>query len=136
MIKYIKNVIIHVILVKCDNEFHNCLKCNNEFNFQIKISNYINCYVNCSYYYYFDNNNIYHCTENLTCPPEFPHLIEDKNECVFEDIKAIENFINDIFNYETNETNEELTKEEEINKYNHILDKIESIFTSDYFYKY
>ena len=86
--------------------------------------------MNCSYYYYFDNNKNYHCTENLTCPLEFPHLIEDKKECVLQDIKVIKNFIDGIFNYETNETNVELTKEEEINKYNQILDKIESIFTS------
>ena len=71
----------------------------------------------------------YHCTENSECPPEFK-LIEDKNECVFDYIKTIENFINDIFNYEINVTNEELIKEEEITKYNKILEKIESIFTS------
>ena len=79
-------------------------------------------------YFIYDN---YHCTENSECPKEFPHLIEDKKECVLQDIKAIENFIADIFNYETNETNEELSKEEEINKYNQILDNIETIFTSD-----
>ena len=37
--------------------------------------------------------NNYHCTENSECPKEFPHLIEDKKECVLQDIKAIENFI-------------------------------------------
>ena len=52
---------------------------------------------------------------------------------MLECIKIIQNFIDDIFNYETNETNKELTKVEEINKYNQILDKIESVFTSDNF---
>ena len=113
--------------IKGDNEFHNCLKCNTDFNFEIHINNYINCYQNCSYYYYFDNDNNFFCTTNFSCPPEYPHLIENERKCVLEGIKAIENFINDIFNYEANE---ELTKEEEINKYNQILDKIESIFTS------
>ena len=97
------------------------------------VNNYINCYQNCNYYYYSDNNNNYHCTKNLSCPPEYPHLIQDKNECIFADIKAIENFIEDIFNYKINETNEEKVKEQEINKYNKILQKIESIFTSDNF---
>ena len=93
------------------------------------VNNYINCYQNCNYYYYYsDNNNNYHCTKNLSCPPEYPHLIQDKNECIFADIKAIENFIEDIFNYKINETNEEKVKEQEINKYNKILQKIESIF--------
>jgi len=33
--------------------------------------------------------------------------------------------------YKTNETNEEMIKEEEINRYNKILEKVESIFISD-----
>ena len=118
--------------IKGDGEFHNCLKCSTEFIFLIKINNFFNCYKNCSYNYYFDkNNNYYHCTTNLSCPQEYPKLIQNKNECVFEDIKVIENFIDNILNYDTNETNIEMIKEEEINKYNKILEKIESIFTSD-----
>ena len=115
-----------------NNNLHNCVKCNAEYNFEIHINNYINCYMNCNYYYYFDNNN-FQCTKNFSCPPEYPNLNPDKKECTFEDIKAIENFINEILNIETNETNPKITKEEEINKYNQILEKIESIFTSDNF---
>ena len=73
----------------------------------------------------------YHCTEDFSCPLEYPNLIQDKNECVIEGIKLIENIIDNIFNNETDETNEGMKKEEEINKYNIILEKIESIFTSD-----
>jgi len=116
-----------------NNNLHNCVKCNAEYNFEIHINNYINCYMNCNYYYYFDNNNNFQCTKNFSCPPEYPNLNPDKKECTFEDIKAIENFINEILNIETNETNPKITKEEEINKYNQILEKIESIFTSDNF---
>ena len=36
-----------------------------------------------------------------------------------------------IFNSETNETIKEVAREEEINKYNTILEKVELIFTSD-----
>ena len=114
--------------IKGNDEFHYCLKCNIEFNFEINTSNYINCYENCNYYYYFDNNNNYHCTESSSCPPEYPHLIHNKNECVIEDEKSIENFIDDIFN---NTISEDLEREDEINKYNKILEKIESLFTSD-----
>ena len=73
----------------------------------------------------------YHYTEDFSCPPEYPNLIQDKNECVFDNILFIVNLINDIFNSQTNKTNEEIGKEEEINRYNKILEKIESIFTSD-----
>ena len=67
--------------IKGDNEFHNCLKCTAEFKLRININNYTNCYKNCSHYYYVDNNNNnYHCT--FSCPPEYPHLNKDKNECV------------------------------------------------------
>ena len=49
---------------KGDNIFHNCLKCNDEYNIEIDYNNYVNCFKNCNYYYYFDNDNNYHCTEN------------------------------------------------------------------------
>ena len=117
--------------IKGNNEFHNCLKCNTEYKFIINKNNYRNCYQNCSFYYYVDNNNYYHCTEDFSCPPEYPNLIQDKNECVFDNILFIVNLINDIFNSQTNKTNEEIGKEVEINRYNKILEKIESIFTSD-----
>ena len=100
--------------IKGDNEFHNCLKCNNDFNFEIHINNYINCYVNCIYYYYFDNNNYYYCTSNLTCPKEFPVLIQNKRECVFENIKDnidIEDLIYYIKNYENNVNYKKIDKE-------------------------
>ena len=48
--------------IKGDNIIHNCLECNSNFSFAININNYSNCYENCSYYYYFDNDNNYHCT--------------------------------------------------------------------------
>ena len=115
------------IVTKCKCRLEKCFTCPTvAFNKQLCTK----CNDN---YYQMENDplNNYHCTENSECPKEFPHLIEDKKECVLQDIKAIENFIADIFNYETNETNEELSKEEEINKYNQILDNIETIFTSD-----
>ena len=110
---------------------HNCLKCKNEFNFEIKINNFSNCYEKCDYYYYFDNNNNYHCTNKLSCPSEYPQLIQPRNECIFGGIKYIENIIDDILNINTNETFGVDEKEIEINKYNKILEKIDEIFTSN-----
>ena len=70
--------------IKGDDIIHNCLSCNNNFPKEINFTNYTNCYENCSYYYYFDNNS-YHCTINSSCPDEYPILIEDKMECVKND---------------------------------------------------
>ena len=62
---------------------------------------------------------------------QYSLLIPNKNECVLEGIKGIEKLIDDIFNSETNETIKEVAREEEINKYNTILEKVELIFASD-----
>jgi len=115
--------------LKGDNEFHNCLKCNSDFNFSINKNNYINCYVNRSYYDEFDNNNNNSpITEGPSIPSEYPHIIPNT---VIENIKLIESLIDDIFNSGTNEENEDSRKEEdEVNKYNEILEKTESVFTS------
>ena len=67
---------------KGDNINHKCLECDANYSFAINLNNYFNCYKNCSYYHYFDNENNYYCTINLTCPKEYPLLIQDKNECI------------------------------------------------------
>ena len=40
-----------------------------------------NCYENCSYYYYFDNNYIYNCTEKDECPQDFKFLVPELKQC-------------------------------------------------------
>ena len=110
--------------IKGDNDTHNCLTCNDSFPFGIKFNNYINCYKNCSYNYYFDNEHIYYCTSNSSCPNEYSKLLLDKKKCV-KDIKdVVENLKNN-----ENEDNEE----EEIKYYNNILEIVEDIFTSNVF---
>ena len=104
---------------------HNCLECNNDFLFGIKINNYFNCYENCSYYYYFDKENNFHCTKNSSCPNEYPKIVESKNECIEYDIEDI---INIILNNEKNITKK--SKDEEIKCCDNILKKIENGFTS------
>ena len=68
--------------VKGNNITHNCLKCNHNYPFEVKNNNYSNCYKNCEHYYYFDKNNFYYCTNNLSCPIDFPTLIKDRRECI------------------------------------------------------
>ena len=92
---------------------HNCLECNNDFLFGIKINNYFNCYENCSYYYYFDKENNFHCTKNSSCPNEYPKIVESKNECIEYDIEDIINFI---LNNEKNITKK--SKDEDISRRN------------------
>ena len=69
-----------------DNITHNCLQCKSDFNISISVNNYSNCYSNCDFYYYIDNENISHCT--FSCPEDYPILIEDKKECIKNNIKS------------------------------------------------
>ena len=91
---------------------HNCIKCNANYPFIIRNNNYINCNEKCSYYHYFDSNNNSFCTIDLSCPNEFPKLIIDKLEC----IKEIE----------------KMSKEEEIEYYDNLINTIERKFIENY----
>ena len=42
-----------------------------------------NCFEKCDYYYYFDEDNNYFCTDNYLCPKNYK-LIIDKNKCIDE----------------------------------------------------
>ena len=108
-----------------NNATHNCLECNNNYEFGIKINNYMNCYQNCSYYYFFDIENRFHCTNNYSCPQEYPQLIESKKECVKYNIQ---NIINDKEKL-INET-ENISKEKEEEYYNDVINTIKNIFES------
>ena len=108
-----------------DNKTHNCLKCNDNYPFEIKINNYSNCYENCSYNYYFDDENNYHCTINSSCPDNYPKLLNTK-ECIKNG--EIKTLIEDIIK---NNEEVEKTKEEEIEYYDTIIKNIEEGFTSE-----
>ena len=60
---------------------NNCLECKSNYRFLNESKNDKNCYLKCDYYY-FDEENIYHCNENKVCPENYT-LKEEKNECVF-----------------------------------------------------
>ena len=68
-----------------NQESHNCYYCDSNFSFAIpmKENNLLfNCYPECTYYYYFDENNTYQCTEGPECPPKFSKLIPDEKQCI------------------------------------------------------
>ena len=75
---------------------HNCFECITNYIF-LNVTKYNNnCYEKCSYYYYFDSSNIYHCTINNQCPEEQNKLIKNKNKCIDDCSK------DDIYIYEEN----------------------------------
>ena len=112
--------------IQGNNKTHNCKECSNDYPLEFKInnSNYSNCFQNCSYYYYFDEIENFHCTENNTCPRIFPIL--DGRECI-KDIKII--------NMEEN-LKDCLNNEKEIFCYDSILKEINDIFSSKLFDTY
>ena len=79
----------------------------------MNINNYKNCYEQCKYYYFFNEDNIYQCTQDLSCPDNYPELKTGTNECIkSEEIQ------------EKNET-------KEIKMYNEMINNFETMFTSE-----
>ena len=85
---------------------HNCIECNDNYLFRFQINNSFNCYKNCSYYYYFDNETNFHCTNNLSCPDKYPKLEENKKECI--KLNNINNIIGTTVNLVYNEITENI----------------------------
>ena len=65
-----------------DNIKHNCLECKDNFTFQLEYEGSFNCIKNCSYYYYFDENMNYFCTDNELCPDTYSKLIPNERKCI------------------------------------------------------
>ena len=74
--------------------YNNCKECKDNLTFYNNSDNIINCYPICNNYYYFDELNIFHCSER--CTDKFNKLILDKNKCIDECIN------DDIYKYEYN----------------------------------
>ena len=60
-----------------DENNHKCIECNDDY---ILIES--NCYIKCPFYYYFDENNQYFCTDNNECPTDYNKIIKEKNKCI------------------------------------------------------
>ncbi len=81
---------------KCYDTCKTCNQTGNEINnnCNICINNYTfihesfipkhNCYLNCSYFYYFDENGKYNCTESDLCPLQYNKKIIEKKKCIDE----------------------------------------------------
>ena len=65
---------------------NNCIECKDNLRLLNDTFNITNCYAICEHYYYFDNSNDFHCTESNSCPPEYSKLIEEKGQCICEEI--------------------------------------------------
>ena len=84
------------IYKECYNTCITCTKSGNETinNCDECINNYIflnescvppkNCYIDCIFYFYFNEMNQYVCTESNICPPAYNLLIEQKQKCIDE----------------------------------------------------
>ena len=67
-----------------DDINNNCDECKSNYSFLSEsfVTNK-NCFQNCDFYYYFDEDNNYFCTNNYSCPENYK-LIIDKNKCIDE----------------------------------------------------
>ena len=62
---------------------HNCLTCKpGYFTFNDSFFYNNNCFEICTFYYYFDSENKYHCTSDEKCPVEFNKSIHNKLKCI------------------------------------------------------
>ena len=84
----------------CAKTNHNCIKCSTNYNFEITFiyNNYSNCYENCDFFYYFDDDNNFICTQNYSCPENYDIFIPKKNKCTDNCEK------DDIYKFEYNKT--------------------------------
>ena len=66
-----------------------CIECKSSYSKKDDSKNENNCYEDCYYKYYYGNDNIYHCTNDETCPPNYNKLIENAKKCIDECKKDI-----------------------------------------------
>ena len=62
-----------------DERNNNCDECISGY---ILNNNTKNCWKECEYYFYFDNENKYHCTDDNNCPSNYKKLIINKKRCI------------------------------------------------------
>ena len=65
--------------------YHNCIECNDNYIYEIQLEKYKICYINCSFYYYFDDTkNKFYCTQKLQCEGIYNKLIIGSRQCIDE----------------------------------------------------
>ena len=73
---------------------HNCEQCIDQYIFIYNDSSVPpkNCYEKCNFYYFFNENGEYICTQYNYCPPEYKNLISNKYKCI-DDCKKDDEYI-------------------------------------------
>jgi len=89
------NIIMHL---KIKNKEFNCIECKinyidkngliYNFLYELNKNKFKNCYVKCPYHFY-KNVNKFICTLNLSCPKEYPILLENQMKCIESKIQNI-----------------------------------------------
>ena len=82
---------------KGNETINNCKECIDGYTLLNEYKYKTNCFKRCNSYYYFDESNIYRCTDNK-CPEKYNKLVVYKNKC----IDYCKN--DDIYKYEYNNT--------------------------------
>ena len=67
-----------------DIKNHSCTKCSPKYNFSLETyDNHFNCYDECRFYYFFDDNGNYNCTNEKRCHYyPYIYLIDREKQCV------------------------------------------------------
>ena len=61
---------------------HNCSECKENLIIHKNNLNISNCYIKCEHYYYFNESNEYHCTNDKKCPEQYNNLILTDKKCI------------------------------------------------------
>ena len=69
---------------KGSEENNKCTVCKEGYERKEDFENDNNCYEICDFYYYYDSNNKYKCTDINSCPMDFNKLIPDKKRCIID----------------------------------------------------
>ena len=68
-----------------NEENHNCITCDTNYTVESQTTlnghQSKNCYINCTYYFYFDGNQ-YKCTNTSKCPSNYKYLIPELRQCI------------------------------------------------------
>ena len=72
--------------------YHNCIECKYNYDYIIQYEIYKNCFINCSYYYYFDEiiSQLF-CTHGLQCVGKYNKFILGTNQCI-DDCKKVSKY--------------------------------------------
>ena len=65
-----------------EDTHHKCNECITNYGFLDEKNEKNNCFKKCQYYYYFDSENGYTCTENNECPFNYSKIVDKKNKCI------------------------------------------------------